>query len=655
MSLDARLGMERGSVVVCVAAPAGGLDSVLEHTAAGVPVVVCGGAEPAAAREVYWAANVEAAIAIADPADVVLVSGECQVAEGWLDGLRDAAHSESRVATASALPSAALVEVECSADRAAAAARVHSLHLRPRLPAPLRPCVYLRRSALELARTFDEGFYRRCSDRGLSHVLADDVVVAAESDGCAGEGGPVARAIGRVRRAVHGTSVVIDARILSREITGTEVQVLEVIGALARTGKVRLSVVVPDRLEPYARDALARLPDVALVRSAEASARGRADVVHRPYQVGNPGELAFLASLGERLVLTNQDLIAYHNRSYFEDGAAWQGYRRLTRLALAAADRVVFMSAHARDDALAEDLVEPDRASVVHNGVDHSTVAAGAHPAHPARPAGAARMPEDAETMLCLGIDYRHKNRPFAMRILERLRARHGWDGYLLFAGPSAPTGSSRDEEAELLAGYPELAGRVIDVGPVSEAEKAWLLRRARLVVYPTTYEGFGLVPFEAADHGVPCLWAGGTALGEVLPASAAAIVAWDPAASADRAFELIRDEGARARQVAAVREAAEPLTWDATAASLVELYEATCDAPAPPGSALQRAHGLMSGAISEDAMRLVGPGGALPGDVERPLLALATHRQLGSPLFGALKLGYRASYRLRRRGSRRD
>jgi hypothetical protein len=131
--------------------------------------------------------------------------------------------------------------------------------------------------------------------------------------------------------------------------------------------------------------------------------------------------------------------------------------------------------------------------------------------------------------------------------------------------------------------------------------------------------------------------------------------VAWDPAASADRAFELIRDEGARARQVAAVREAAEPLTWDAAAASLVELYEATCDAPAPPGSALQRAHGLMSGAISEDAMRLVGPGGALPGDVERPLLALATHRQLGSPLFGALKLGYRASYRLRRRGSRRD
>jgi hypothetical protein len=47
--------------------------------------------------------------------------------------------------------------------------------------------------------------------------------------------------------------------------------------------------------------------------------------------------------------------------------------------------------------------------------------------------------------------------------------------------------------------------------------------------------------------------------------------------------------------------------------------------------------------------MRLIGPGGALPSDVERPLLALATHPQIGKPMFRAMKLGYRASFRLRR------
>ena len=57
------------------------------------------------------------------------------------------------------------------------------------------------------------------------------------------------------------------------------------------------------------------------------------------------------------------------------------------------------------------------------------------------------------------------------------------------------------------------------------------------------------------------------------------------------------------------------------------------------------------SGALSEDAMRLIGPGGALPSDIERPLLALATHPQIGEPMFRVIKFGYRASYRLRRLG----
>jgi hypothetical protein len=169
-------------------------------------------------------------------------------------------------------------------------------------------------------------------------------------------------------------------------------------------------------------------------------------------------------------------------------------------------------------------------------------------------------------------------------------------------------------------------------------------------VLYPTVYEGFGLVPFEAADHGVPCAWARGTSLSEILPDDAAAIEPWDPVASADRALELLRDEEVRERNVAAIRAAAVARTWDTTAAQLVDLYHATCNEPISASGALERSAGLMNGGVSEDALRLVGPGGALPRDVERPLLALATHPQVGTPVFNVIKAGYRASYRLRRR-----
>ncbi len=460
--------------------------------------------------------------------------------------------------------------------------------------------------------------------------------------------GPLARALSAARRALKGLSVLLDARILSGPITGTQLQVLEVLSALARSGRVRLNVLVNDVPSDYAIRALTGMPDVRVVTRADLAASGwePVNVVHRPYQINNEDEAAYLASLGERLIVTNQDLIGYHNPSYFPNATGWDGYRRLTRLALAVADHVVFVSGHARADALAEGLVDPGRSSAVHNGVDHSVLAAVETPV-PAR--AAAALPPEADVIFCLGTDFRHKNRVFALRMLRELQLRHGWPGYLVLAGPRVRWGSSTPDEAELLALHPNLARHVLDVAAVSESEKAWLFARARLVLYPTVHEGFGLVPFEAADHGVPCMWAPGTSLSEVLPDEAAAIVPWDPAESADLALELMQGEEERERNLRLIRAAGEALTWDGAARKLIEIYESTCEAPGALGGAALRGQGQIHGELSEDALRLLGPAGLLPRDIERPLLALATHPQIGDPVFRAIRAGYRASFRLRR------
>ena len=72
---------------------------------------------------------------------------------------------------------------------------------------------------------------------------------------------------------------------------------------------------------------------------------------HRPFQVVTPLDIALLRRLGRAVVVTQQDLIAYHNPAYFDDYAAWHGYRELAREALAAADRVAFFSGHAAGEA----------------------------------------------------------------------------------------------------------------------------------------------------------------------------------------------------------------------------------------------------------------------------------------------------------------
>jgi GT2 family glycosyltransferase/glycosyltransferase involved in cell wall biosynthesis len=732
---EAPLGARRGEVVVCLPVFGGHeafticLHSVLAHTPPEIPILICDDASPdersaalvrsvAAAeasphRVVYlrrpanlgFPANVNGAFAMAAPADVVILNSDCVVADGWLEGLREAAYSDSRIATATALTNhGSVVSVPVrgvpqatlppgwTLDRAAAAVRAASLRIRPRLPTAVGHCALIRRDALELIGDFDLAFSpgygeevdfcQRCLQAGLSHVVADDVLVfhhggaSFASDGRrnpvqdeherilatrypyyhdavrdleAAPTGPLARAISVARRALTGTSVTIDARILSGPMTGTQLQVLEVVAALARTEAVRITAIVPDEPGDHAAQILTSLPRVRLVRRAEIVARGlpRADVVHRPYQVSTDEDVSFLAPLGERLVITNQDLISFANPGYFTSSRKWRGYRRLTRGALAVADRVVFISAHARDEALAEELLDPQRASVVANGVDHTLRSA---PPEPVAPRGAERLAAGAEMMLCLGTDFRHKNRLFALRLLDELRRAHGWEGFLVLAGPHVARGASAPEEAGWLVRHPGLGDAVVELGAVGEAEKLWLFRRAGLVLYPTVHEGFGLIPFEAAEHGRPCLWAAGTSLAEVLPPQAAGIVAWDPAATAAQALRLLRDETARAENLAAVRAAAAGLTWDRTAAGLLEVYRQTCDLPATPAGSLERREGHMAGVLSEDAMRLIGPDGALAPDLERPLLALATHPSISAPLFGAIRLGYRAGYVWRRR-----
>jgi hypothetical protein len=57
-----------------------------------------------------------------------------------------------------------------------------------------------------------------------------------------------------------------------------------------------------------------------------------------------------------------------------------------------------------------------------------------------------------------------------------------------------------------------------ICLGPVSTADRDYLLKNAELVIYPTTAEGFGLVPFEAAAFGTPTLFTRFGPLREMLP-----------------------------------------------------------------------------------------------------------------------------------------
>jgi glycosyltransferase involved in cell wall biosynthesis len=207
--------------------------------------------------------------------------------------------------------------------------------------------------------------------------------------------------------------------------------------------------------------------------------------------------------------------------------------------------------------------IESDRVFVIPYGTEHLT---GNEPGRP--PAALQGHPAIAsEFLLCMGTNYTHKNRDLAIAVLNELVDR-GRDYSLVLAGPSIPYGTSRVEEVMVL----EPRSPVAVLPDVTAEERNWLLRHATVVVYPTSAEGFGLVPFEAARFGTPTVHVG---FGPLLELWTPPVVVdrWDAAAFADAVEALADDPDIAKAQVETALASARNYAWSRTAEELVVMY----------------------------------------------------------------------------------
>ena len=122
--------------------------------------------------------------------------------------------------------------------------------------------------------------------------------------------------------------------------------------------------------------------------------------------------------------------------------------------------------------------------------------------------------------LFVLGNAYWHKNRVFAIRLVQWLVEARGWDGGLVLAGARPGHGSSVRAEQVLVGRTPSLLGRVADLGVVTSAEQASLYRSADAVLFPSVHEGFGFIPFEAAVFDRACVYSHRSSMRELLPAT---------------------------------------------------------------------------------------------------------------------------------------
>ena len=566
------------------------------------------------------------AFAAAGRNDVVILNSDVIVGPEWLTRMRDAAYSASTVGTVTALTNhGTIVSVPkrnvatddvpggLSVDEAARRVAAGSPKLRPRIPTAIGHCTYVRRVVLDAVGPFDPAFSpgygeevdfsQRAIAAGFEHVVADDVYVFHKGGSSFGRSpaierrrfeheqmiqnrypyygpwvrrtasddySPLAAALLAARRSVLGMVVAVDGMCLGPLAAGTQVGTIETVRALAARDDVRQVVVYTPLMVPdYARRAFAGLDKITVEpvsSSLEPWGGDKAHVVFRPYQVRDEGELEWLRSVADRVVVNQLDFIAYHDAAYFGHDQEWRRYRDLARLTAFTVDGMTYISEHSRDSAAAEGLLPGDKpAKIIYNGVDHTVV----EPTGASQPAGTEGL--EPGYLLCPGVSYLHKNRMFALRMLKELHE-GGWRGSLVLAGANPPHGSSTAEEAKFLIEHPDLARFVVTLGIFSDAEKAWLYQNAGLALYPTLSEGFGLIPFEAAHFGAPCLSTRQGGLDEVLPTGIPAITSLDPAAAAATARTLLDDPAAGKKLVEEILAKGGEFTWAKVAEDLMEV-----------------------------------------------------------------------------------
>jgi len=410
-------------------------------------------------------------------------------------------------------------------------------------------------------------------DPGVRHRLhdLDSSFPAVYDHQRNGNDAPLVFAMDVARSKLSGLRILIDGSCLGPMEMGTQVQTLELIRALAKRPDVAsIGIAVPNGTLPsYAHDLIGfakiRLHDAHDLMFAGA---GHADILHRPFQPDRPIPWARWRTLAKRIVVTLQDLIAYRIGSYHSSGEAWLAYRRNIADACAQSDGIVAISDDTRASIVEERFnVAAEQIFTVKNGSNHLDDLTVEETPHVLVERGLVASP----FLLVLGASYAHKNRDLAIRAWQALRAR-GHALTLVMAGAVVAKGSSRFEEAIARREGDDL---LVTMPDVSSGVRTWLLRHASVVLYPTSAEGFGLVPFEAAAMGTPTAHVSFGPLRELiddegLPRD------WSVEALADFTERLLTDPAIAQANIAGILRNGASLTWDETAAGLVDGYRAS-------------------------------------------------------------------------------
>lgn len=332
-----------------------------------------------------------------------------------------------------------------------------------------------------------------------------------------------------------------------------------------RPGLEPVPYLVSYRSEPRPGHRKLPVPGIAASWSWSLSSHPRADrwlagvdLVHGTNYVAPPTRLPTVVSVYDCWFLNHPDQAA-------------PLVRRAGRQLRRAVDRGAWIHTSSEATATqARDLLGTDRVVAIHLGPPP------AQPASPTTPAVAAPF-VGRPFVVAIGTEERRKGLPLLVAAFGEL-ARSNGDALLVLAG--APGDDSAAVETAIAALPDGTTARVHRLGVVDDTTKAWLLRHASVLAYPSIDEGFGFPVLEAQSAGTPVVATDVGSVGEVAGEGAVLVGERSPDRFAEALDAVLSGRIGRLGLIEAGHRNVRRFSWASTVDRLVDLYRSAQEVP---------------------------------------------------------------------------
>lgn len=167
-----------------------------------------------------------------------------------------------------------------------------------------------------------------------------------------------------------------------------------------------------------------------------------------------------------------------------------------------------------------------------------------------------------------------HKNHKVAVRAMDLIKDKFP-DLHLVFTGIIKNT-KLKEELDALIEDY-GLNGRIHFLGFVSDKIMAAIYKKAKALVFPSAFEGFGIPVVEAFRYGIPVIAADNSSISEIAASGGILVETGNAGALAEALARVLSDDNLKQDLIKKGHERAKDFDWEIAGRQTLDVFERLC------------------------------------------------------------------------------